>query len=60
MTAIMEKICEMNGEIFYRITVKLANGTTKIEKFARLFDALKRIRQLEEESKKPVIRNHYD
>jgi hypothetical protein len=60
MTAIMEKICEMNGQVFYRITVKLANGTTKVEKFARLFDAQKRIRQIEEENKKGVIGNHYD
>ena len=59
MPAMMEKICEMNGEVFYRVTMKLGNGTTKIEKFARLFDAQKRIKQLEEENKKSVKSNHY-
>lgn len=60
MPAILEKICEPNGTIVYRVTVKSANSSTKVENFARLFDAQKRIRQIEEEStKKNVTGNHY-
>lgn len=59
MSAVMEKISEMNGEVYYRVTIKLPNGTTKIEKFARLFDAQKRIRQIEEDTRRHVTGNHY-
>lgn len=60
MSATLAKICESNGTIVYRVTVQSAHGSTKIENFARLFDAQKRIRQIEEEgTKKNVTGNHY-
>ncbi|MEI7839399.1 MAG: hypothetical protein WCJ11_02755 [Methylococcaceae bacterium] len=59
MPATIEKVCESNGVIVYRVTMKLANGSTKVENFARLFDAQKRVRQFEDESKKGAIGNHY-
>lgn len=60
MSAILEKICEPNGTVVYRVTAKLANGSTKVENFARLFDAQKRIRQIEEEgTKRNVTGSHY-
>jgi hypothetical protein len=60
MSAVLEKICEPNGAIVYRITIKMPNGTSKIENFTRLFDAQKRIRQIEEApTKRNVTGNHY-
>lgn len=60
MAAMVEKICEPNGTIVYRMTIKMPNGSTKVENFARLFDAQKRVRQIQEEgTKKGVTGNHY-
>jgi len=59
MSTTIEKICEPNGAIVYRLTVTLANGTKKIENFARAFDAQKRQRQIEEDNRKHVTGNHY-
>lgn len=60
MSAVLEKICEPNGTIVYRVTERLTNGSTKVENFARLFDAQKRIRQIEDgTAKRNVTGNHY-
>ncbi len=59
MDTIVEKICEPNGKIVYRLTIKMPNGTKKIENFERAFDAQKRQRQIEEDNRKNVTGNHY-
>ena len=59
MGTVVEKICEPNGKIVYRLTIKMPNGTTKIENFERAFDAQKRQRQLEDGNRKEVIGSHY-
>lgn len=60
MSTVVEKICEPNGRVFYRLTIKMPNGTTKVENFDRAFDAQKRQRQIEEAgTKKNVTGNHY-
>jgi hypothetical protein len=59
MSTVVEKICESNGKIVYRLTIKLPNGTKKIENFERAFDAQKRQRQIEEDNRKHVLGNHY-
>ncbi len=60
MSSVVEKICEPNGKIVYRLTTTLANGTKKIENFERAFDAQKRQRQIDEEGKSKNVRgNHY-
>jgi predicted transglutaminase-like protease len=59
MSSIVEKIVEPNGKVLYRLTIKLANGTQKVENFERAFDAQKRQRQIEEDTRKGVTGNHY-
>jgi hypothetical protein len=59
MSTVVEKICEPNGKIIYRLTIKLSNGSTKVENFERAFDAQKRQRQIEEDSRKGISGNHY-
>ena len=59
MSTVVEKICEPNGKIVYRLTIKMANGITKVENFERAFDAQKRQRQLEDGNRKEVIGSHY-
>lgn len=59
MSSVVEKIVEPNGKVIYRLTIKLPNGTQKIENFERAFDAQKRQRQIEDESKKGATGNHY-
>ena len=59
MAAIVEKICEPNGTVVYRVIIKLAKGSTKIENFARLFDSQKRIQELEGDNKKRSMGTHY-
>ena len=46
MSTVVEKICEPNGKIVYRLTIKLPNGSQKVENFERAFDAQKRQRQI--------------
>jgi hypothetical protein len=57
--AVLEKICEPNGAISYRVTIRMPNGTSKVENFTRLFDAQKRLKQEEEGTKKNVTSSHY-
>lgn len=60
MSAVVEKICEPNGRIVYRLTIKLPNGTTKIENFDRAFDAQKRMKEIDAlGTKRNVIGSHY-
>ncbi len=60
MSTVVEKICEPNGKIVYRLTIKLPNGSQKVENFERAFDAQKRQRQIEDErTKRNVTGNHY-
>lgn len=59
MSSVVEKIVEPNGKVIYRLTIKLPNGSQKVENFERAFDAQKRQRQLEEEPRKGVTGNHY-
>lgn len=59
MSSVVEKIVEPNGKVIYRLTIKLPNGTQKVENFERAFDAQKRQRQIEEDSKKGITGNHY-
>lgn len=59
MSSIVEKICEPNGKIVYRLTTTLANGTKKIENFERAFDAQKRQKQIDDGTKKNSLGSHY-
>jgi hypothetical protein len=59
MSVVVEKVCEPNGKIVYRLTTTLPNGTKKIENFERAFDAQKRQRQIEEDNRKQVTGSHY-
>lgn len=59
MSTVVEKIVEPNGKVFYRLTIKMANGTTKVENFDRAFDAQKRQRQIDEDNRKSAIGSHY-
>lgn len=59
MSCVVEKIVEPNGKVFYQLTLTLANGSKKVEKFERAFDAQKRQRQIEEDTRKHVTSNHY-
>jgi hypothetical protein len=59
MSTVVEKIVEPNGRVLYRLTIKMSNGTQKIENFERAFDAQKRQRQIEEDTRKGVTGNHY-
>ena len=59
MSTVVEKICEPNGKIVYRLTIKMANGITKVENFERAFDAQKRQRQIEEDPRKGITGSHY-
>lgn len=59
MSSIVEKIVEQNGKVIYRLTIKMPNGTQKIENFERAFDAQKRQRQLEDDNRKGISGNHY-
>lgn len=59
MSSVVEKIVEPNGKVVYRLTIKLPNGTQKVEVFERAFDVQKRQRQIEESSKNGVKGNHY-
>ncbi len=59
MSTIVEKIVEPNGKVLYRLTIKMPNGTQKVENFERAFDAQKRQRQIEGDNRKSVSGNHY-
>jgi hypothetical protein len=59
MSSVVEKIVEPNGKVIYRLTIKLPNGTQKVENFERAFDAQKRQRQIEDDTRKGAVGNHY-
>ena len=59
MSTVVEKICEPNGKVFYQLTINLQNGSKKVEKYERAFDAQKRQRHNEEDSRRNVTTNHY-
>jgi hypothetical protein len=59
VSSVVEKIVEPNGKVIYRLTIKLPNGTQKVEVFERAFDVQKRQRQIEENSKNGSKGNHY-
>lgn len=52
MKATIEKICDAGGIVFYRVSMEMQNGTIKIEKFPRLFDAKNGAKKFEEEALK--------
>jgi hypothetical protein len=59
MSSVVEKIVEQNGKVIYRLTIKMPNGSKKVETFERAFDAQKRQRQIDENNRKGTTGNHY-
>jgi ribosomal protein S24E len=52
MKALIEKVCEPSGAIFYRVSMKTSNGAMKSENYARLFDAKNGAKKIEMEALK--------
>lgn len=49
MSAFIEKVCDPNGAVFYRVSIKMPNGMMKAENHARLYDAKNAAKKLEME-----------
>jgi hypothetical protein len=52
MKALIEKVCEPSGVVFYRVSMDVPNGMVKSENYARLFDAKNGAKKFETEALK--------
>ena len=52
MKALIEKVCDPSGMVFYRVSMEMKNGMMKSENYARLFDAKNGAKKIEMEALK--------
>ncbi len=52
MKALIEKVCDSSGSVFYRVSMEMQNGMMKSESYARLFDAKNGAKKIEMEALK--------
>ncbi len=52
MKALIEKVCDPSGMVFYRVSMEMKNGIMKSENYARLFDAKNGAKKIEMEALK--------